>query len=469
MASTAPLLPTNGRGQQQQRNNKHTKLSIFYGADEYLEQLTKKYEQYEELATLLQAAPDAQYQDAQDPAKKAAQKAGGGKSSGAMLKLEVDVNNRSKKTQRAIPTPNIPESMPPDLAFLFTKISPEQKMYLWNIYTMIFVAQCLDVVLYWALLQYGESFGVGFWPATSIYGFIMIALCIQNVYILHDVIHGATFPPYEWQNYITHPFADFVSLPWMDIIMEHNRHHNSTFDLLNHGEFGWDPASWLYVLQEWTWAWYGWLTVPLVPFWHFAGASDTGCLFAMLWWCRFPDAGTGGKCDKAFYKKWLPVRVKHVSFLLVLWGSIWLLGSLGSGKALSEGWKFMLIVNLFSRIGFSLAWMFITNFNHSHFWNEFLASDPDRSWPWMHATMAFLLGGRHRWNEMLFHDVHHMCPGRIGAMSQRGRFHGWEKVHDACVEILSRGLWRSDDAETTMDKHQKKRSMLVKSRKALTA
>jgi len=80
--------------------------------------------------------------------------------------------------------------------------------------------------------------------------------------------------------------------------------------------------------------------------------------------------------------------------------------------------------------------------------------------------MAFLLGGRHRWNEMLFHDVHHMCPGRIGAMSQRGRFHGWEKVHDACIEILSRGLWLSEDAETKMAEVQKKRSILVKSRKA---
>jgi len=136
------------------------------------------------------------------------------------------------------------------------------------------------------------------------------------------------------------------------------------------------------------------------------------------------------------------------------------------GQPLSDGWKFVGMVSVFTRIGFSAAWTFITNFNHSHWWNEFLASDPDRTWPTIHRTMAFLLGGRHRWNEMLFHDVHHMCPGRIGAMSQRGRFHGWEKVHDACVEILSRGLWKSDDAETTMDKHQQKRSMLVKSRNA---
>jgi len=345
---------------------------------------------------------------------------------------------------------------------MFTKISPEQKMYMWNIYTMIFSLQCLDVVLYWAMLRCGIDWGI----ATAVYGVLMLILCVQNVYILHDVIHGATFPPYDWQTYITHPFADFISLPWMDIIMEHNRHHNSTFDLLHHGEFGWDPAQWLYVLQEWTWEWYGWLTVPFVPVWHFLGASDTGCLFAILWWSRFPDAGPGGKCDKAFYSKWLPVRVKHVMWLFALWGSFWLLGSYGLGRPLSEGWRFMIWVNIFSRSGFSIAWVFITNFNHSHLWNDFLASDPDRTWPKLHSFMATLLGGRHRWNEMLFHDVHHMCPGRIGAMSQRGRFHGWEKVHDACVDILSRGLWKSDDAETKMAQNQKKRSMLVKSRKA---
>merc|ERR1712203_343692 len=228
----------------------------------------------------------------------------------------------------------------------------------------------------WALLKYSP---LGFGIATGIYVFLMIILCVQNVYILHDVIHGATFPPYEWQNYITHPWADFITLPWMDIIMEHNRHHNSTFDLLNHGEFGWDPASWLYVLQEWTFEWYGWLTVPLVPFWHFAGASDTGMLFAFLWWSKFPDAGPGGKCDKQFYKKWLPVRVKHVTWSLGLWGSVWLLGSVGMGKPLSEGWSFVLPVSCATRAGFSAAWVFITNFNHSHWWNEFLATDPDRT------------------------------------------------------------------------------------------
>jgi len=457
MAGREPLLPGGGS----KPKAKHTKFSIIYGADEYLEHLSKKYEEYDELAALLQASPDGGH-DA-DQAKAAAAKTDA--KVGGMLTLDVDENKRSKKTKRAIPTPNIPEPMPSNLAFMFTKISPEQKMYLWNIYTLIFVSECLDILLYWAMLRYGPAIGLSFGAATTIFGAIMVVLCVQNVYILHDVIHGATFPPYEWQNYITHPWADFVSLPWMDIIMEHNRHHNSTFDLLNHGEFGWDPAGWLYVLQEWTWEWYGWLTVPLVPFWHYIGASDTGCLFACLWWSKFPDSGPGGKCDKQFYKKWLPVRAKYVAWTTFLWTSVWLLGSVGLGRPLSEGYIFVLWVSCFCRIGFSSAWMFITNFNHSHWWNEFLAKDPDRTWPRVHATMAFLLGGRHRWNEMLFHDVHHMCPGRIGAMSQRGRFHGWQKVHDACVEILSHGLWKSDDAETVMEQHQRKRSMVLKARK----
>ena len=35
---------------------------------------------------------------------------------------------------------------------------------------------------------------------------------------------------------------------------------------------------------------------------------------------------------------------------------------------------------------------------------------------------------------MLFHDVHHAFPNAVGTLSQRGRFHGWEKVHDAAAE-----------------------------------
>ena len=122
--------------------------------------------------------------------------------------------------------------------------------------------------------------------------------------------------------------------------------------------------------------------------------------------------------------KWIPVRVKHVCFLACLWGAIWLLGSLGMGHPLFDGWKFVGMVSICARIGFLAAWTFITYFNHSHWWNEFLAPDPDRTWPRIHRAMAFLLGGRHRWNGMFFHDVHHMSPGRIGANIPLQATHG---------------------------------------------
>ena len=47
----------------------------------------------------------------------------------------------------------------------------------------------------------------------------------------------------------------------------------------------------------------------------------------------------------------------------------------------------------------------ITNVTHSFPWNEFLAQDPGRTWPVLHNVMAMVLGGKHRWNEMLFHDA----------------------------------------------------------------
>jgi hypothetical protein len=127
----------------------------------------------------------------------------------------------------------------------------------------------------------------------------------------------------------------------------------------------------------------------------------------------------------------------------------------------------MLTVSFFARCGFSAAWMFITNFTHSHPWNHFLANDPGRTWPRLHNAMAFVLGGKHRWNEMLFHDLHHAFPSAVGTLSQRGRFHGWQKVHDAAVEVLARGLWKPNgDEETIMQKQQRKRSVLMKSNRA---
>eukprot|EP00439_Symbiodinium_sp_Y106_P005339 s5846_g1.t1 len=177
---------------------------------------------------------------------------------------------------------------------------------------------------------------------------------------------------------------------------------------------------------------------------------------------HFPDEGAGGKCNKEFWSKWIPRRIKHNAFVLSLWACIWLLGTYPLGRPLSEGWRFMFTVSFFARIGYSAAWMFITNFTHSLPWNEFLAQDPGRTWPVLHNVMAMVLGGKHRWNEMLFHDVHHAFPNAVGTLSQRGRFHGWEKVHDAAAEVLHRGLWKPNgDEDTQMQKTQKKRSMMM--------
>jgi len=65
---------------------------------------------------------------------------------------------------------------------------------------------------------------------------------------------------------------------------------------------------------------------------------------------------------------------------------------------------------------------------------------------------------------MLFHDVHHAFPNAVGTLSQRGRFHGWKKVHDAAVDVLHNGIWKPNgDEETEMQKQQRKRSVLMKS------
>ena len=45
-----------------------------------------------------------------------------------MLKVEKDSANRSLKTNRLFPTANKPDPMPQNLAFLFTKITPEQPL-----------------------------------------------------------------------------------------------------------------------------------------------------------------------------------------------------------------------------------------------------------------------------------------------------------------------------------------------------
>jgi len=461
MAANEPLL---NKHKSRPSTGKHTKASIFYGADEYLEELRKKYEHDHEIASMKAILPDGGDPNAGSTGK------GGDK----MTSIQKNDENRSHKTGRLFPTPNKPDPMPPELAFLFTKITPEQMMYMWNILTLIFVSQWLMVLAYCgALAVIGED-SPFWWPVTLTFGLPFSYLAIQNIYIDHDVMHGATFPPYWWQKFITHCWSDFFSLSWEEFVLEHNRHHASTVDLLQQGEFGWDPEEFQYWLLEWTWR-HGKYPFPIhpfglvitgamLPFIHFFGLNDTGAIFAVEWYFHFPEEGAGGKCNKEFWGKWFPRRLAHHSFVLCLWTCVWLLGTWPLGRPLSEGWRFMITVSIFSRCGFTAAWMFITNFTHSHPWNHFLARDPARTWPVLHDTMAFVLGGKHRWNEMLFHDVHHAFPNAVGTMSQRGRFHGWQKVHDAAAEVLANGLWKPNgDEETEMQKTQRARSVLLKS------
>ena len=304
-----------------------SKLSMVYGVNEYEEMLRTKMSESSEIAQLKAMSPDEEGPKASGEA-------------GSVLKSGTEADGKSKKGKREFPTPNKPDPMPRELEFLFTRISPEQMLYMWNVYTALFCAQCASVLAYCFML----SQDVNWYLATAAFSVPMAALMIQNVYILHDVLHGATFPPYDWQKYITHCWADQFSLPWEELVLEHQRHHASTVDLLVHGEFGWDPATWLYVLQEWTDKWYGWLTVPLVPVWHWIGANDTGALFSLLWYANFPDQGAGGKCNKDFWGKWVPNRLRHCLFVASLWSCVWLLGTWPLGRPLSEGWRFFLPV-----------------------------------------------------------------------------------------------------------------------------
>jgi len=456
--------PLNPKGS---KKSVRSRASIFYGADEYLEELKKKYEENPEIAMMKNLGPDGG-----DP--HAANTGEGEK--GSVLSIKANDDNRSHMTGRLRPVSNKPDPMPPELAFLFAKITGEQMMYMWNVLTLIFFTECFMILMYAFALSFVGNFFYGgvsemdngvYWLITLTYAIPFAYVGVQHIYIDHDVMHGATWPPADWQKYITHPFSDFFSLPWEEFVLEHNRHHGSTFDLLIQGEFGWDPEMLQYKFANWTDnQLLICLTAPLCPFIHFIGINDTGGLFAIEWYFAFPDEAPGNKCSKSFYSKWLPNRMKHLSFVWTLWACVWFLGTIPMGRPLSEGWRFVIPVTCAGRAGFGTAWMFITNFTHSPQWNRFLANDPDRTWPCLHNFMAFVLGGRHRWNEMLFHDMHHAFPNAVGTLSQRGRFHGWRKVHDASVEVIAMGIWKANgDEETEMQKNQKKRSMLLKSKK----
>jgi len=201
-------------------------------------------------------------------------------------------------------------------------------------------------------------------------------------------------------------------------------------------------------------------TMWLLPVVHFFGLNDTGGAFCIEWYLHFPDSD-GDKCHKDFWARFVPRRVKHHAFVFCLWFCVYQIGQFFTG----EGAWFVLSVSICARCGFGTAWFMITNFTHSHWWNEILASDSYRTFGGaVTLVMSIVLGGRHRWNEMLFHDLHHAFPNKVGTMSQRGRFHGWKKVHDAAEEVLSLGLFKkTGDAETKMEKHHKKRSMIKQS------
>jgi hypothetical protein len=437
MATKEPLLAVEAKKKPQGRS----KASMFYNADDYMEQLKKRYEVDHEIETLMMCSPDSNWEAT--------------KGKDTMTTIEVDDANRSRYTGRLFPEANKPDPMPEDLAFFFTKINDSECRYMWNFLVGLFVLEWLWILVYGIGLHVTGS--ECFWLLTIPFGIATWYTCVQQIYTDHDVMHGATYPPEDkpyWWKYLTHPFSDFISLPWEEFVLEHQRHHASTVDLLKQGEFGWDPEMPLYWLQENKWRIF---TVWLIPVIHFFGLNDTGGAFAIEWYMHFPDAQSGGKCNKEMYSKWLPRRFAHHAFVACNWFLVYLVGMLATGNGL----QFLLTVSICCRCGFGSAWFFVTNFTHSHEWNNFLAhQDHERTFKVLHQVMALLLGGKHRWNEMLFHDVHHAFPNAVGTMSQRGRFHGYEKVMHAATQVLDTGLFKENgDEKTKMQKNDKRRSI----------
>jgi len=472
-AAQEPLLPTSGTPEKKLQPSK---LSVMYTADGYFAELQKRVqEEAPEIAELTAAMHDMD---------------GGVKVIGEkekLLSVTVNEEGRSQLTNRLFPESKLPDiqGKQKDLAFLFTKLKDSEALYMWKFLTTIFFVQVAMVIGYAFALRH---FGLENWRMVTVcWGIPFAYIAVQHVYTDHDVMHGATFPPCWWMKFLTHPFSDFFSLPWEEFILEHNRHHASTVDLLTQGEFGWDPEMPLY-----------WLGLPgsnhkvesdaeegdgpnkvhfvpikifgCIPLWiftcwllpviHFFGLNDTGGLFCIEWYCHFPESD-GMKCHADFWTRFLPRRLKHHGFVLFLWVCVYGLGQL----ILGEGLWFMLSVSCCARCGYGTAWFMVTNFTHSHWWNEVMAADKFRTnGGCIGFIMSALLGGRHRWNVMLFHDLHHAFPNKVGTLSQRGRFHGWEKVHDAAEEVIALGLFKKNgDAETKMEKNQKKRSIIRKS------
>ena len=97
-----------------------------------------------------------------------------------MLKVEKNNENRSLKTNRLFPTANKPDPMPQNLAFLFTKITPEQMIYMWNVLTAIFVTQVLMVIGYSAALA---TFPEHWWTCTLLFGIPFSYIAIQQMLV----------------------------------------------------------------------------------------------------------------------------------------------------------------------------------------------------------------------------------------------------------------------------------------------
>jgi hypothetical protein len=388
-------------------------------------------------------------------------------------------NGKGGFAKRHKPKPNKPEPCPEDLKFMFERLTPEQVDKLWNMFSAFFAIECLWVaafpLVFYQFLPWKMAVGV--------WGSVWVYMMIQNLYFLHDCIHISPFPPKAWQKFITHTWADFTGVCWEDLVLEHSRHHAGTPDLLVHGEFGWDPAEMLYKLQD-----YSWLTVPLVPFFHFLGTNDTGITFMMYWYYYFPNDDAEEQClrpaGQADVKRIHTRRLFHMLVSFVMWSSVYLMGRFFMD---GHGWTLVFTVNFFSRLGWTLGWTAFANINHSHFWNNLLAEGADRKASWIDAVLTVVLGGRARVNEFKFHDLHHAFPNKVGSLSMRGRFNSADAVYDGGMRIIENGIFEhiaeankkdlpstevsaitdaKGDDEPKINKLQRRRSQLYKEEKA---
>jgi hypothetical protein len=343
---------------------------------------------------------------------------------------------------RHVPVPRIPDPMPKQLEFMFRKYSNDEVAFCWRVYLVVFLFQVLWCWLYGFAVGHPEF--ISFRTASWIYGVVQAYICIQNIYMLHDVLHVAPFPPQPWMAYITHPFSDLLNCGWQDIMLEHKRHHVATADVLHHGEFGWDPSEVQYFFQE-----YSKWTAPLCYFVQLLGFYDTGMLFMASWYWHFPDENAIEEVlrprNSEDRKKTMQRRIQCALIQLTQWYVLIKVATVLAGGWSENALPIFLVVLAANRVGWGTAWYFFANINHSETWNEMLADGLDRKWPICDAVLTCLLGGRARVNEMKFHDLHHAFPNRIGAMSMRGRFYDWQKVHDGALEIIANGIFEEPE------------------------